>query len=68
MPDMTARYLPPEQTPQHLEETIFAALERAHEWKLKTHSATVDFVILWLMLGPKRGQWFACSPRSPNAY
>lgn len=52
MPDITARYVPPEQTPQHLEETIFAALERAHEWKLQTHSATVDFVILWLMLGP----------------
>lgn len=52
MPGITERYVPPNQAPQHLEETIFAALERAHEWKLKTHSATVDFVILWLMVGP----------------
>jgi hypothetical protein len=52
MPGNTERYVPPHQAPQHLEDTVFAALERAHEWKLKTHSATVDFVILWLMLGP----------------
>lgn len=52
MPLHTEPYAPPKQPAQHLEDTIFAALERAHEWKLKTHSATVDFVILWLMLGP----------------
>lgn len=52
MPGVTQRYAPPEQPPSHLEEVIFAALERAHEWQLQTHSATVDFVILWLMLGP----------------
>lgn len=56
MPGNTERYVPPNQAPEHLEETIFAALERAHEWKLTTHSATVDFVILWLMLGPKFDQ------------
>lgn len=52
MPDITERYVPPNQSAHHLEDTIFAALERAHDWQLQTHSATVDFVILWLMLGP----------------
>lgn len=52
MPGIIERYVPPNQPLEHLEEIIFAALERANEWKLQTHSATVDFVILWLMLGP----------------
>lgn len=52
MPGITERHVPPAQPPQYLEDAIFAALERANEWQLQTHSATVDFVILWLMLGP----------------
>lgn len=52
MPGITEPHVPPMQPPQHLEDSIFAALERANEWQIQTHSATVDFVILWLMLGP----------------
>jgi hypothetical protein len=35
-----------------LEQTIAQALDRAAAWSLSKHSACVNFVILWLLLGP----------------
>lgn len=48
LPDDTPRL-----TDTQLEQQIAAALDRAAQLDVKTRSASVDFVILWLMLGPQ---------------
>ena len=48
LPDDTARL-----TDNQLEQEIAAALDRGAQINVQTRSASVDFVILWLMLGPR---------------
>jgi hypothetical protein len=47
MPEQTERF-----TDDKLEQSIMAALERTVVWQVQTRSASIDFVILWLVLGP----------------
>ena len=48
LPDDTARL-----TDNQLEQEIAAALDRGAQINVQTRSASADFVILWLMLGPR---------------